>query len=105
MFLLPCLHDTEHGAVEHQPVANPDDSSSFLPPPPSPAWLATPHFPQLGLRWNVIIMPRSEAHTVSHTASGQQPETDGGDPGVPQPLTRRQHRKQNLDRSWNRKIS
>ena len=66
MFLLPRLHGTEHGAGEHHPVANPDDSCSFLPPPPSPAWLATPHFPQLGLRWNVIIMPRSEAHKA-HT--------------------------------------
>ena len=73
MFLLPRLHGTEHGAGEHHPVANPDDSCSFLPPPPSPAWLATPHFPQLGLRWNVIIMPRSEAHTpVSHTPSGHR---------------------------------
>ena len=33
-------------------ITNPDDTSSFLPPPPCVAWLATPHFTRLRLRWN-----------------------------------------------------
>ena len=72
--------------AQESTITNPDDTSSFLPPPP--AWLArhtSLHSAQVELNNYAPVL--SEAHTRL-TYLGHSPETDGGGPGVPQPLTR-----------------